>query len=80
MVHLNINGKRSLGSGIAFLVLALVAVVLRFYSKSLTKAKYAADDWWIILSLVAFSGWVGIEFWGKISYYLGSASHDPNKY
>jgi hypothetical protein len=67
MVQLNANGKRSLGSGIAFLVLAPIAVPARFYSKSLTKAKYAADDWWITLSLVAFSAFFGVELWGIIS-------------
>ncbi len=78
MVQLNANGKRSLGSGIAFLVLAPIAVPARFYSKSLTKAKYAADDWWITLSLVAFSAFFGVELWGEIPNYLGSASHNSN--
>ena len=43
------------GIGIAFLLLAIIAVALRFYSMTLTKANYAADDWWIIVSLVFFS-------------------------
>ena len=66
MAHLNFNGERSFDSGIAFLLLAIIAVALRLYSKTLTKAKYAADDWWIIVSLVSFSVWVGVEFWGQI--------------
>ena len=66
MVHSNPNGNKFLGSGIAFLVIATLAVALRLYTKTLTKAKWAADDWWICLSLVGFFAWIGIEFWGKI--------------
>lgn len=71
MVHGTING-------IAFLVLAVIAVALRFYTKGLIKAKYAADDWWILISLGGFAAWIGIEFAGKIPNYLGSVSHNPN--
>lgn len=66
MVQLNSDGKKSLGSGIAFLVVATVAVALRFYSKTFTKAKLAADDWWIGLSLIGFFAFIGVEFWGKM--------------
>ena len=66
MVHLNPNSKRSLGTGIAFLVIATLAVALRLYTKTLTRAKWAADDWWICLSLVGFFSWTGVQCWGKI--------------
>ena len=66
MVNLNSNGKQSLGSGITFLVIAIIAVALRLRTKSYTKAKWAADDWWICLSLLGFSAWIGVEFWGKL--------------
>ena len=65
MTQLNARGKETLGSGIAFLFVAAAAIALRFYTKTFTKAKWAADDWWISLSLVSFSAWIGIEFWGK---------------
>ena len=64
MVRLNADGKRSLVSGIASLTLAIVAVALRFYTKRFTKAEWAADDWWIGLSLIGLCTWTGLEIWG----------------
>ncbi|KAI4149426.1 MAG: hypothetical protein LQ341_001322 [Variospora aurantia] len=64
MVHLNADGKRSLGSGIAFTILAAVAVTLRLFSKVYTKAPWAADDSWAVLSLIALFAWMAVEFWG----------------
>ena len=64
MVQLNSNGKTSLGSGIAFTALAAVAVALRLLTKLYTKASWAADDSWAVVSLIALFAWMGAEFWG----------------
>ena len=64
MVHLNPDGKRSLGSGVAFIFVASVAVGLRLLTKVYTKATWAPDDSWAVLSLVALFAWMGVEFWG----------------
>ena len=74
MVYLNPDGKRSLGSGIAFTVLATTAVGLRLLTKLYTKNKWAADDSWIIVSLVALFAFLGVELWGL---YFPSRSSCP---
>lgn len=60
-----VSHSSQLGSGIVFLVFASVAVALRFYSKTLTKSKLAADDWWISLSLLCLYAWIGVQYWGR---------------
>lgn len=67
MVHLNSDGKASLGSGIAFTTLALLAVGLRLLTKIYTKAAWAHDDSWAVMSLAALFAWLGVEFWGIFS-------------
>ena len=64
MVKLNSNGKTALGTGIAFTVIATVAVALRLLTKLYTKSKWAADDAWAVVSLVALFAWMAAEFWG----------------
>ena len=64
MVNLNSNGKRALESGIAFTVIATIAVALRLLTKRYTKIKWAADDSWAVVSLVALFGWITAQFWG----------------
>ena len=64
MVPLSEDGKRSLGSGVAFTVLATVAVALRLLTKVYTKGRWAADDSWAIVSLLSLFARMGVEFWG----------------
>ena len=64
MVKLNSNGKTALGSGIAFTVIASIAVGLRLLTKLYTKTSWAADDSWAVVSLVALFAWMAAEFWG----------------
>ena len=67
-MKLNASGKQTFGSGIAFIVVASSAVVLRFYARTLTKVKWAMDDWTILLTLFAFYGYMAAEFWGAVKY------------
>lgn len=64
MVHLNPDGKISLGSGIAFSALAFISVGLRLLAKLYTKSAWASDDSWAVMSLIALFAWLGVEFWG----------------
>jgi len=53
------------GSGVAFIVLSTIAVVLRLLTSSqLTERKLAADDWWILITLFLFYGTVVNTFYG----------------
>ena len=65
MVQLNYDGKRSLGSGIAFAFVATIAVGLRMLTKTVTNARWAADDGLAVASLLAVFAWFGVEFWGS---------------
>lgn len=63
MVHLNDDGKRALGTYLAFTVLPIVAVGLRFVTRLYIKAQWAPDDLWAILSLVGLLAWMSVEIW-----------------
>ena len=60
MVHLNPDGKRSLGSGIAFTFVTSIAVGLRLLTKVYIMAAWAPDESWAVLSLVALFAWMGV--------------------
>lgn len=45
-------------------VVATIAVSLRLLSKNFVKASYAADDWWIIASLLWIYAACGFLIWG----------------
>ena len=69
MVVLNSNGVASFVSAAVFLPIAVIAVVLRLLSKTFTKAKYGADDWWCLTSLALFCGWIAGVVWGSSQSY-----------
>ena len=51
---LNINGPAIIGTGVAFTILAVLAVGLRFTSKRITGVKYGVDDWLLLASLILY--------------------------
>ncbi len=51
---LNINGPAIIGTGVAFTILAVFAVGLRFTSKRITGVRYGLDDWLLLASLVLY--------------------------
>ena len=44
-----------LGLSIAFPILSILAVLLRFKARTITRAKLGADDWTIAAALVGYS-------------------------
>ena len=44
-------------------LLATIAVSVRFISKTFTKARFSFDDYWIFLSLAFFWTYVGLLYW-----------------
>ncbi|KAL8859669.1 MAG: hypothetical protein Q9178_003783 [Gyalolechia marmorata] len=69
MTNLTHEGKATLVSGIAFTVLASIAVGLRILSKAYTKTSWAADDSWAVLGLVALFALATAEIWGMLYLY-----------
>ncbi len=51
---LNINGPAIVGTGVAFTILAVLAVGLRFTSKRITGVKHGLDDWLLLASLTLY--------------------------
>ena len=51
-------------------VLATVAVFLRFVARWRSKASFAADDWWMVASLIPSYGMLAV---GSISLFVDSA-------
>lgn len=54
---------RNFESTTVMVVLATISVIIRFVSKSFTKARFSLDDYWISFSLVAFWTYVSLHYW-----------------
>lgn len=51
---LNANGPAIIGTGVAFTVLAVVAVGLRFASKRIAHNSFGFDDWLLLFALLCY--------------------------
>lgn len=56
-------GSSIFESATVMVLLATIAVIIRFVSKTLTKAGFSSDDYWIFLSLAAFWTYFGSLCW-----------------
>ena len=65
MIPLEKDGKQLLFTSIIFLILDVIAVVLRLVAKSRTKYRFALDDLWILLTLVVFAAWAALVIGSK---------------
>ncbi len=65
MIPLRKDGKQLLATSIVFLVLDVIAVILRLIAKSRTKNRFAFDDLWILLTLVVFAAWAALVIGSK---------------
>jgi nitrate reductase gamma subunit len=60
------SSKTTTASSAIFVVLALVSVALRFYTRTQVKASIAADDWWILVGLVLTCITGGLLLYGML--------------
>ena len=65
MIRLEKDGKQLLYTSIVFLILDVIAVILRLVAKSRTKYRFAFDDAWILFTLVVFAAWAGLVIGSK---------------
>ena len=65
MVRLEKDGKQLLITAIVFLVLAAIAVALRFVAKSKTKHRFAFDDVCMLVTAVIYAAWAGLVIGSK---------------
>lgn len=54
MGHLDSTSESTFRLHVAMIILATLAVCLRFFARAITRLAYGADDWWILLSLAFF--------------------------
>lgn len=52
-----------IGLNIAMILLTGIAVSLRFMIRAKSKASFAADDWWLLPSVIFFYTSMGTQFW-----------------
>lgn len=52
---------------LTLVVISSIAVLLRFLARARTKAKYAADDWWILVALLLYYVYFGVGIWSKLN-------------
>lgn len=62
---------------ITVLILALLAVSLRFTARTIQRTKLHRDDWVIIVSMVLVAGTAGLAIAGKISMQLLTSPAKP---
>ena len=65
MIHLRKDGKQLFYTSIVFLILDIIAVILRLFAKSRTKFRFAYDDLWIIVTVVVFAAWAALVIGSK---------------
>lgn len=51
---LGVNGPAIIGTGVAFTVLTVSGVALRFVSKRLARNPVGADDWLLLFALLCY--------------------------
>lgn len=59
-MQLDSTGEAIFGLAVAIAALVGVAVSLRFVARAQTKATYAADDWWVVISVAFFYMGIGL--------------------
>ena len=64
MVQVSPEGERWLHESIAMIIIILVFACLRVYTRAQSKASFAADDWWLLFSILVFYAFLGIIIWG----------------
>lgn len=57
------SGYMTIEVGTSMVLLATIAVSVRFISKTFTKARFSFDDYWIFLSLALFWTNLGLLYW-----------------
>ena len=62
--------QETFASSLSMLILALLAVILRFHARARSKASFGYDDYFTLGALVFFGAFVGVSLWGASSHLL----------
>ena len=65
MMAISSRGEQIIRVAGAMMALTGLAVILRFFMRVRSKAALAADDWWVVASLVCFYVYMSIQLWRK---------------
>ena len=58
---------------IAWIVITAVFVGLRIQTRTQSLASFAADDWWVLLSLISYYVFLGLSIWCELYCSLRTA-------
>ena len=64
MAHYKVNQSHIVTLIATLAPLTLIAVVLRFVARWLTRARYGAEDWLAIISLLSVYAYMVVLLWG----------------
>ena len=67
MTRYNAFSKTAIALSAVFLPLSLIAVVLRLFARSRTKANCGLDDGLAVLALLVYIGFTAMVLWGEHS-------------
>ena len=65
MAQVSDGGWACIKVTIAFIVLDILATIGRLLARKVTKSELGADDFWIIVALVAFMANVAADYWSE---------------
>ena len=71
------SGPSTVQSSLIMGILASVAVLLRLLAKTQTKVGFAADDYWIAISLAIYWAYAGVMVW---SIFAGGGGLDMHNF
>lgn len=60
--------QQTFASSLSMLILASLAVVVRFLARARSKAAFGYDDYFTLMALVFFAAFVGVSLWGASSH------------
>lgn len=67
---LDVKQQQTFASSLSMLILASLAVILRFFARARSKAAFGYDDYFTLMALVFFAAFVGVSLWGAFSHLL----------
>lgn len=71
--------QQTFASSLSMLILASLAVIVRFVARARSKASFGYDDYFTLTALVFFGAFVGISLWGapfRLHLRPFAANHD----
>lgn len=66
MADISADGEQIYCLSLVMIVLTGLAVFLRFMTRAQSSAVFAADDWWLLISLSSYYAFMGLQIWSRL--------------